>query len=137
VDTESRGVPPLHYHCYEGVIYQPFLFQHLEHMRTEKLGQRTEIYLRHHKKIAALKKETVGNHRVEAGMPTGVISEGLDCNDDSRNAGFLAKRELKELRQTFYSALAQLAEQFAVVEKNFAQDFGNGENILAVRNEIE
>ena len=70
-------------------------------------------------------------------MPTGVISERLDSHDDSRNTGFLAKGKLEESRQTFYSTLAELAQQFTVVEKEFAQDFGEKEDILAVRNRVK
>ena len=50
MDAEARGMPPFHYHCYEGIIYQPFIFQHLEHMGTEQLPQRTQINLWHKKK---------------------------------------------------------------------------------------
>ena len=65
MDAEARGMSPLHYHFYEGVIYQPFLIQHLEHISTEKLGQRTEIHLRHDKKIAALQVEAVGHQGMD------------------------------------------------------------------------
>ncbi len=116
MDVESRGMPPLHYHLYEGVIYQPFLFQHLEHMTTEKLGQRAEIHLRHNEKIAALEKEAVGHQGMEAGMPSGVVSEGLNSNSHSRNTGFLAKGKLEEFGQTLYSTLTELAQQFPVIE---------------------
>jgi len=74
VDAESRGMPPFHYHCYEGIIYQPFLFQHLEHMSTKQLTQRTQINLWHNEKIAAFQEEAVGHQGMEVGMPTGVIS---------------------------------------------------------------
>jgi len=137
MDAESRGMPPLHYHFYEGVIYQPFLFQHLEYMSTEKLSQLTKIHLRHDKKIAALQEETVCHQGVEMGMPAGVISEGLNGHDDSRNTGFLTKGKLEKFRQTLYSTLAELAQQFAVIEKESAQDFGDGEDILAVRNRVK
>ncbi len=137
MDAESRGMPPLHYHCYEGVIYQPFLFQHLEYMSTEKLGQWTEIHLRHDKEIAALQEEAVGHQGMEMGMPSGVISERLNSHNHSRNTGFLAKGKLEEFRQTFCSTLAELAQQFPVVEKESAQDFGNGKNVLTMGNWIK
>ncbi len=132
MDAESRGMPPLHYHFYEGIIYQSFLFQHLEYMSTEKLGQWTEIHLRHNKKIAALQEEAVGHQGMEMGMPSGVISERLNSHNHSRNTGFLAKGKLEEFRQTFCSTLAELAQQFPVVEKESAQDFGNGKNVLTM-----
>ena len=122
MDAEARGMPPLHYHLYEGVIYQPFLFQHLEHMSTEKLVQWTKIHLRHNEKIAALQKEAVGHQGMEVGMPTGIVTEGLYGHDDSRNTGFLAKGKLEEFRQTFYGTLTELAQQFAVVEKEFYRE---------------
>jgi hypothetical protein len=89
---------PLHYHCYEGVIYQPSLFQHLEHMSTEKLSQRTEIWLRHDKKTAALQEETVGHQGMEVGVPTDVIPEVLNCYNNPWNTGSLAKSKPKEFR---------------------------------------
>lgn len=132
MDAEARGMPPLHYHLYEGIIYQSFLFQHLEHMGTKKLGQWTEIHLRHDKEIAALQEEAIGHQGMEVGVPSRVISERLNGHDDTWNTGFLAKGELEEFRQTFYSTLAELAQKFAVIEKESSQDFGDGEDILPV-----
>lgn len=137
MDAESRGMSPLHYHCYESVIYQPFLFQHLEYMSTEKLSQSTEIHLRHDRKIAALQEKAIGHQGMEMGMPTGVISEGLYSDDNTWYPSFLAKGKLGEFPQTFYSTLAELAQQFAVIEKESAQAFGDGEDILTVGNRIE
>jgi hypothetical protein len=101
-------------------------------MGTKKLGQRTEIHPRHDKKIATLEEEAVGHQGMEVGMPSRVISERLNGHDDSRNTGFLTKGELEEFRQTFYSTLAELAQKFAVIEKESSQDFGDGEDILPV-----
>jgi hypothetical protein len=89
------------------------------------------------REVFYFQEKTVGHQGVKMGMPTGVISEGLDCDDDSRNTGFLAQGELKEFRQTFYRALAEPAQQFTVVEKELAQDFGDGKNVLAVGHGIE
>lgn len=50
---------------------------------------------------------------------------------------FLTKGKLEEFSQTLYSTLAELAQQFPVIEKESAQDYGNGENILTVGNRIE
>jgi hypothetical protein len=44
---------------------------------------------------------------------------------------------LEEFRQTFYGALAELAQQFAVVKEEFAQDLRNRENILTMGNRKE
>lgn len=106
-------------------------------MGTEKLGQRTEIHPRHDKKIAALQEETVGHQGMKMWMPSGIIPEGLNGHDNSWNTGFFAKGKLEKFRQTFYCALAELAQQFAVIEKESAQDSGDGEDILAVGNGIE
>jgi hypothetical protein len=48
-------------------------------------------------------------------------------HDDSRNTGFLAKDKLEKFGQTLYSKLAELARQFAVIEKEFSQDFGDSD----------
>jgi len=106
-------------------------------MSTKKLGQWTQIRLRHDKEIAAIQEEAVVHQGIEVGMPAGVISKGLDGHDDSRNTDFLAKDKLEELRQTFYGTLTELGQQFAVVEKKSAQDFGDREDILTVGNRID
>ena len=74
---------------------------------------------------------------MEMGMPSGIISERLDGNNDSRYTGLLAKGKLEEFPQTLYSTLAELAQQSTVIEKESAQDYGDGEDILAVRNRVK
>jgi len=106
-------------------------------MGTEKLGQWTEIHLRHDKKIAALQEEAVGHQGMDMGMPSGVVSEGLYGDDDSRNTSFLAKGKLEKFRQTFCSTLVELAQQVSIVEKESAQDFGNGKNVLTMSHWIK
>jgi hypothetical protein len=70
-------------------------------------------------------------------MPADVISERLNGDDNTWYPRFLSKDEFEKFRQTFCGALAELAQQFAVIEKESAQDFGDGENIFTVGNRIE
>ena len=128
---------PGHQHFDERIINQSFLLQHLEHMSTEQFPQGLQIHLRHHKKIAALKEKAISHQDVKVGMPSGIITEALNSYDNTWYPGFITKSEPKEFRQTFYSTLAELAQQFAVIEKEFAQDFRDGANILPVRNRVK
>lgn len=66
-------------------------------------------------------------------VPAGIISESLDGYDNSRNTGFLAKDEFEIFRQAFGCALAELAQQLTIIQKELSQYFGNGENILPMR----
>jgi len=64
----------------------------------------------HHQEIATLQKKTVGHQSVEVRMPTDVISKRLDSYDNSWHACLFTKDELEKFRQTFCSAVAELAQ---------------------------
>ncbi len=130
MDAESRGIPPLHYHCYEGIIYLSFLFQHLEHMSTKKLGQWMETHPRHDKKIAALEEETVGRQGVKMRVKTGIVTECLYCYYDTWDTMFLSHANPKKLCQTLCRTLTEFAQQFSIIEEELSQDLRNGKNVL-------
>ena len=66
-------------------------------------------------------------------MKPGIVAEGLNCHHNSRYSGFLAKSKLEKVFQALRSALAQLTQQFAIVEKISAKYLGNGKDILPMR----
>jgi hypothetical protein len=53
-------------------------------------------------------------------VSAGVITENLYGYDDSRNTGFLAKDKFEEFRQTFGSALTEIAQQFTIIQKELS-----------------
>jgi hypothetical protein len=63
--VKTGDMSPGHKHSDESIFNQPFLLQHLEHMYAKKLTQRPQTYLRHHKEITALKKESIRHQSVE------------------------------------------------------------------------
>ena len=106
-------------------------------MSTEKPGQRTEIFLRHHKKRAAFKEKAIDHQEMQAGMPSGIITGALNSDDNTWYPGFLTEDEFEKFRQTFHRTLAELARQRTVIGKESAQDFGDGENIVTVGNRVK
>ena len=66
-------------------------------------------------------------------MPLGIVAEGLDGQSDAGNPKLFAKSDPEKPRETQCCTLAQLAEQFAIIEKIPANDFRDAEYILAMR----
>jgi hypothetical protein len=62
---------------------------------------------------------------LEMRMPAGIITERLNCSDDSWYACLFPKRDFEKLRQALRSTLTEPAQQLTVVEKKFAQDLRN------------
>lgn len=116
-------------------------------MGAEQLPQWPSIDLRHHKEIAAFKKQAIGHQSMKVEMPAGVITNSvlfavkvrvsflayLYGYDNSWDTGFLAKDKFEEFRQNFGSALTELAQQFTIIQKEPSQYLGNGKNILPMR----
>jgi hypothetical protein len=67
------------------------------------------------------------------GQPLSRITEGLDGQGDAENPQLFAKGHPKKAREARCRALAQLAEQFAIIEKISANDFRDAEDILKMR----
>ena len=89
MNVEPRSMSPHHYHFYEGVIYEAFLFGHFEDMGSKNFGQWADINLRHNEEIATLMEETMGHQRMKVRVPTSVVSGGLNSDDNSGYACFL------------------------------------------------
>jgi len=66
-------------------------------------------------------------------MPFGIIAEGLDGQGDTGNPQIFTKGDPKKACEAQCRTLAQLAEQFAIIEKIPANDFRDAEYILAMR----
>jgi hypothetical protein len=74
---------------------------------------------------------------MEVRMPFGVVAEGLDGQGDTRNPKLFAEGDPKKAREARCRALAQLAEQFAIIEKIPANDFRDAKYVLAMRDREE
>jgi len=70
-------------------------------------------------------------------MPSTVVTEALYCQGDSGNTILFVQYGLEKCRQTCCCAFGKLAKQFTVIKKISANDLGNAENILSVRDRIQ
>lgn len=138
VDAESGGMTPLHDHSDKGLVNQPLFAEHPQDPGTENLFQWLKINIfGQDKKIAALRVQAVGNYRMEMGMPSAVITKGLDGHDGAGYAMRLAQDYPKKVEEALLDALTELAEQFPGILEEHSQNFRHAEHVLAVRNGIE
>lgn len=133
MDTEPRVVPPGEDLFYQGVIKTTFVFQHLQDRSTEEFSKRPNIYPRHQIRISTLVKDLICHQGMDVRMPFGIVAESLDGQGDTRNPQLFAEGDPKKSREARCRALAQLAEQFAIIEKIPANDFRDDEYVLAMR----
>ena len=94
---------------------------------------RPNIYPRHYIKVPAIGKELFRHQSMDVQLPFGIVAEGMDGQGNIRNSQLFIEGNLKKTRQTRCCALAQLAEQFAIIEKISAKNFRDAEHILALR----
>ena len=58
-------------------------------------------------------------------MPSGIVTEDLDGQGDTRNPQLFSKIDPEKAREEQCCTLAQLAEQFTIIEKISTNDFEN------------
>ena len=66
-------------------------------------------------------------------IPSGIVAEGLDGQGDAGNPQIFTKGGPKKPREARCRSLAQLPEQFAIIEKKSSYHFRDAEYILAMR----
>ena len=106
--------------------------QGLEKLVPEKLHQADGIRAWDWNKRSIGRNKAVGDQTVQMGMKAGgVINLALQGGDHAGEGAAIAGGILEELLDGGVEALAQQAEQLAVVLEAETQHFGNGDDVLA------
>ncbi len=114
-----------------------FVFQHLQDRSTEELCQRLESNFRHYIKIPGIGEESSRFQSMDVWMPFGIVAEDLDGQGDAGKAELFTKGNSQKARAGRCRILAQLVEQFQIVEKISAKDLRDTQHLLAMRDEEE
>lgn len=69
-------------------------------------------------------------------MPTGVITECMDDENEARYPLIFAQGHLQKGGETFGRALTQLLQELTIVEEKLSNDLGNAENALPMGDRI-
>jgi hypothetical protein len=70
-------------------------------------------------------------------MPSTVVTEALYCQGNSGNPVLFIQHCLEKCSEACCRAFSQLAEQFPVIKEIPADNLGNAENVLPVRDGIK
>ena len=106
--------------------------QRLDELVAEQLHERERIRARDGNKGSIRRNQAVGYQAVQMGMkPGGFVSIGLQGGDHAGQGVALVGGLLEELLDRAIEALAQQAEQLAVVLEAEPEHFGDGHNVLA------
>lgn len=115
----------------------PFLLQLLEHGGAKQFLQWLQIEPRHHLKKAAFEEQPVRHQQVRTRMPFAVVAKSLDRHHGPQDAAWHPERSAEEAHQAVAGAAAQFAQQLAVVLEMAAQNDGDAEDVMAMRNGVE
>ena len=108
--------------------------QGLDELVPEQLHEADRIRARDGNKRSIRGNKAVGDQTVEMGMkPGGIITVALQRGDHAGEGAAIAGGILEEFLDGGVEALAQQAEQLAVVLEAQAQHFGDGDDVLADR----
>jgi len=78
------------------------------------------------------REETVGGEDVEMGMEDEVVAEGVDGGDGAEFAVGEIEAGAEGVAEGFRGGLEEVGEEVAAFAEDAAQDFGDGEDELAV-----
>ena len=82
-------------------------------------------------------KNAISNEAMDMRMPGEEVAKGLNGGDEGWLKRFMGENGAKELIDSFSSALSQDSEQFSLVIEESAQNFGDSEDPLTVRDILE
>ena len=100
----------------------------------EQLHEADRIRARDGNKRSFRGNQAVGDQTVEMGMkPGGIVTVALQRGDHAGDGAAIAGGILEEFLDRGVEALAQQAEQLAVVLEAQPQHFGDGDDVLADR----
>lgn len=99
--------------------------------RRVKLGNQVNLWKR--KEPAAWAEGAIGDQGVQVGMEVHQVPVGLDGCNDPRNGSLVFARGTEEDLQGIDSALAQLPKEPAILPEVHPEHFGDGEDVLPMR----
>jgi coenzyme F420-reducing hydrogenase alpha subunit len=106
--------------------------QGLDELVPEQLHEADRIGARDHDKRSIRRNEAVGDQTVEMGMKADeIVTVAVQRGDHAGDGAAIAGGILQEILDRSVEALAQQAEQLAVVLEAQAQHLGDGDDVLA------
>ena len=132
VNVKSGMLPPEQ--IAQFVRADEFLFpEDREEAMAKQLGHRADGSVRQAVKAPVGGKQAVGDEHVEMGMEDEVIAKSVDGGDGPKFALGKSELQTKGFGQGIDRTLEQKSKQLATFAKDAAQQFGNGENHLSMR----
>ena len=138
IHAEAGGMPPLHYHSYEGIIDQAFFFEHGQDIGPKQFCQWFDVCLLwHDMEHAAAPEEPVGDYCMDMRMPFCIITKGLNGQYSANDSIIQSKDCPEKYAKAVGGTAAEPGEQFTVVKEKLTQDYRDRKDILAVGQGVE